>query len=310
MNSLDNLKVKLSEFPNWFEKQLKSITQYEMDEIAKVMNQIDDSVKSLKALSIEYKNSQSLHAQPLINRMQKMCEHIESLNAVFSSKPLSKHGTLLIDAEFLKELITKLKSKLKTIDDLASMRKVDLHKVKSNNNKPSATSGPRSDSGSSNKKPTDIALIREEVRNALSHIDSLEALVVKKVHVLEYFSEIKAVVHKPIQEMNSKSAQLPNLGEVEKQLLNEGETLKKVLDNYNHARSVEILAKMARIKVETDQIHAMVEEARGSLSGLILQSSEEGHRLLAESLQKSSLAILTTICSSSVLDLFPCGNNE
>eukprot|EP00597_Dinobryon_sp_UTEXLB2267_P007317 CAMPEP_0170086360 /NCGR_PEP_ID=MMETSP0019_2-20121128/21054_1 /TAXON_ID=98059 /ORGANISM="Dinobryon sp., Strain UTEXLB2267" /LENGTH=403 /DNA_ID=CAMNT_0010303365 /DNA_START=22 /DNA_END=1233 /DNA_ORIENTATION=+ len=263
----------------------------------------------MKFLSSECKSS--LHTLPplQVNRFQKICDQIDSLTSGFSPSPSTQFATL--DLENLKDLVLKKRSRLKGIDELLDLKRPEVGKVKSGGGSGISNVAKTSVFSKSDgvKKVYDSTLLRSEIKSGLALLDSLDIIIQKKETMLEYFSDVRHVVHDPLESMNSILTTLPNLSEIENQFRSETEVLNRAITAYNTARSVEILSKMATLKFEIDQIEHVVNEMLAPIKFVVLNAGISKVQSISGS-KKGWLPTLVNILQLNTVELLSNGSNE
>ena len=244
--------IRLQDYLNWFERHLISIASFDLDDLLTALSRLDDNTITLKNLASEYKSSLAVLSPSQSNKAQKIIDQIDALalflpNASTISPPSSSSNSsatplpssassssssssssstsisnkaappvlsTLPDSEQLRDIILKNKSKLKSVEDLASSsRKVDAGKAKAGGVKSSSgsSSSVPASASSSSSLPShggparkadksgaavpvagagamvlggDVGTVRQEARHGLLLLEELEALIVRKSFML------------------------------------------------------------------------------------------------------------------------------
>ena len=236
----DNLSlfetVRLQDYLNWFERHLLAIASYDLEDLLSTLFCLDENITILKNLASECKSFLSIPPPSQNNKVQKIFDQIEALasflpNSASISTPVAVPSpptfssnaatttqnskgphlqtqvqilSILPDSEQLRDTLIKNKSKLKALEDLASSKKIDMGKAKTNlksNNGSSSSSAPLfatsllsrdKDTGSARKDKAaagmsgaggsggDMATVRHEVRRGLLLLEELESLIGRK----------------------------------------------------------------------------------------------------------------------------------
>ena len=238
----DNLSlfetVRLQDYLNWFERHLLAIASYDLEDLLSTLFCLDENITILKNLASECKSFLSIPPPSQNNKVQKIFDQIEALasflpNSASISTPVAVPSpptfsssaatptqnskgphlqtqvqilSILPDSEQLRDTLIKNKSKLKALEDLASSKKIDTGKAKTNlksNNGSSSSSSSAplfatsllsrdKDTGSARKDKAaagtsgaggsggDMATVRHEVRRGLLLLEELESLIGRK----------------------------------------------------------------------------------------------------------------------------------
>jgi len=305
------MEINEKDFSSFVEKKILGIASVDINEITYAFSMVEERIKIIKALSSEYKSN--LHSIPAlqVNRFQRICDQIDSLSLGFSSSQSQPIQFLLADLDFLKDVIQKKRSRLKGIDELLELKRSEVGKLKSGGG--SSTNGVIKASSntlfSGAKKVCDSTLLRSEIKSALLLLDSLENIIQQKESMFEYFSDLRNVVHDPLESMNSMLSTLPSLSEIETHFRSEAEVLNRAVTSYNTARSVEILSKMAKLKYEIDQIEHVVNEMLAPIKFVVLNAGIGKVQTLLGS-KKGWLPTLVNILQLNTVELLLNGSNE
>lgn len=249
----------------------------EMSDVDDTIDQLAEKILSLKSIAIQCRATMIVYNAGQVNRIQKLYDLVDSLSEpyvpgrLFVSSGKFAITSLLPDSEVLKELVVQNRIKLKAVDEIASSKKTEVVKFKGSK----LTTSNRSES----KKAGEISLIRTEVKNILVLLDTLAVEIGKNMPVLNYYGQMKQLVHYPLQTLSTNLRNLPSLSEAASHRDHEVEQVRKAELQYNNARKVEIVAVAAQSSQEAAQIENLVQETVEFLRALgkeeVLQAVNE-----------------------------------
>jgi hypothetical protein len=227
-----------------------------------------------------------------------------------SNSNLKQFISILPDSCSIQENLTKLKSKIKTIDELVLK--------KNENTKQKTLKTSTTIRNESNKKNVEASFLKQEIRKILYYIDVLESKIIsKKINlILSYFNSIKNLIHKPYQEILSKLSNNPSTAESKKMIDSEFEVFKKSEDAYNTIKTSEILLKTANLKSElefieskcSDLIECIKQFMVGQYSSFFFKSEDSTRKwnsTLKNLIQLSIFELLSN-CTNEFLFIFFC----
>lgn len=231
----------------------------ELSDLDDIVDLLAEKVSALKGISVQCRTTMIVYNSGQVNRIHKLYDLVESLSEPYLPGRLFVCSgnyaitSLLPDADALKEMIIQNRTKLKSIEEIASSKKTEVVKFKGSK----LTTSNRSES----KKAVEISLIRTEVKSILQLLDNLEVELGKKLAVLSYYGQIKQVVHFPLQTLSTELRNLPPLSEAAAHREHELEQFRKADTLYNNLRKVEVLGIAARASQEAAYIENAVQES-------------------------------------------------
>ncbi len=251
-------KLKLEKFIPWFETTLLLKSTFGLTVTNSIMKDIDATICNLKNAASEC-GTPMTNLATLSNRTQRVCDQIDVLYSEYQSGKrcsiaqivvLYPYNSSLPDSEYTRELISKIKSKLKVIEDISMSKKADSTKSRG-----------RPGEGSSKKAYELPPILKEGLRRLGGLVDELEMESITKSLVLSYLNQIKQTVHRPFHQMRQVISELPQLPQAKQLLLRETEAYRLAAEEYNVARSAAVLQHLAQLRAEMQE----VEEAAGDM---------------------------------------------
>jgi hypothetical protein len=253
-------QLQLTEYVNWLEIRLLAVSDFELLEFNELVDLLFTSITTLKCIGSMSRVSHSGLPSGQANKVLKMLDHIEALSEPYET---SLSGKLYVnnnkpdlvshlpDFESIKEMVSKNKAALKIIDEIASSKKAETVKFKGS--KPMASSN-----RSETKRLGELMSIKNEARNAQFLLDKLVVEVGKKLSILNYFGQIKLLVHIPVRNLLSKRETLPSLKEYTDQIEAELDAVRQVEQVYNETRAAAVLANAATASYEAGFIENVI----------------------------------------------------
>ncbi len=211
--SQSKVKIKLPDFVDWFEPKLLNSLSADLSVFNTTVQKVNDLILQLKNLSDDSRSLASITTNTN-SRTLRICDQIDSL---FSEYIHNKHcnransspdclypiNSTLPDAEYIREMTSRIRNRLKVIDEIVVSKKNDsaTKAPKGGNN-----SGGKGDSG---KKPFEMpASIRADIRTLTSTLEALDSQYAVLTTHLSYLLTVKQAVHRPISGLVSFAEQL------------------------------------------------------------------------------------------------------
>jgi hypothetical protein len=255
-------EVLINDFLSWFDNKLAQFLILDLSDINIELRLLFDNMQLLKKQSETFKSySMLLPASQAQSRVVKLCTQIDTIviscqydySGIYppileekgfidkKQKKLKEHikslgnetymPILLPDSDYLKDLISKIRSRLRTIEEMASSKNLSRADV-GNGQGPLA--------------------IRETVLNILNILERLEKYQLKQIMITDYISNIKSIVHQPLLNYAKKIENLPPLQSLLVTLNSESILLNKSQDKYKVISKVPILLEVSQIKIELE----------------------------------------------------------
>lgn len=246
-------KMRLEEFIGWFENRIVEIFAEELKSLHLAMLTVEECIDALKAISQNARKVSASNSIPITNRMIKILDQLDSIPDMFVGgrrfyfdQPQYSFlsASQLPDLFFVCDFVLNVKNKLKAIDDVVSSKTGKFIKAQTGNQ----------------KKTLDPLRIRSEIKRTAAALDILEAGAVEKLLVMNHFSDLKAKIHQPVNEMIVAFSCLPSMSDYKAVVDIEFGALKKCEEAYLKARSEVCLANAAKLKNESLFIELCVAE--------------------------------------------------
>lgn len=306
-------QVKFDRYVYWLERKLMATSASELSDLDGFIDLLAEKMIGLKGLSVQCRTTMISYNSGQVNRIHKLYDLVETIQEpvaigrLFVSGEKEAISSLLPDYDSLKEMIIQNKMKLKSIEEIASSKKAEVVKFKGSK----LTTSNRSES----KKAVEISLIRAEVKQIMVLLDSLYDELGRKMAILNYYGQIKQLVHFPLQTLSSNLRNLPSLSEAATHRDHELDLLRKAYMVYNTCRRAEVLAVAAKASQEASYIEASVRESTNFLHVLgkeeYLQAISEAFASDPESnTEESSVVTVKRYTSCSTTELLRLCANE
>lgn len=252
-NPQDSPAVNLDNCTSYLDRRLLALSWFELRDFFLVLHKVSQHIIILRDFAAECKfNGQGLTA-PQAAKVQKLSEMLESLPAISTFTPVigdnsSLSGdkvvsSFLPDQDYIQAYIFKVRSKLKTIEEMAASKKTEGVKFR--------FSGKLSlQSRLKERKVFDLAIVRKELKDLQDNLELLEHYLVQYENLFTYFASIKKYVHRYYQDIILAAATLPSLEEFETKMKAENESFATKELDYNSARSNEALIAAASARKE------------------------------------------------------------
>jgi hypothetical protein len=240
-------------FVGWFESRILEMFQEELEPLRNYLFNVDDCIKSLKVISTSGRVASVANSSG--NKLQKIFDLLDATPQLFLPgqpfcfpQPQLPYlvSSQLIDIENTNDFISKVKSKLKLIDEALNSKKNDSGKTKATTSR------------SETKKGFDPLSIRNEIKHTLISLDNLEQRLSKDVLVLIFFAELKADVHFPVNDMILGFSRLPSIAEFKQLVDLEFEEVKRYENIFIDTRAAECLKIAAKLQNELQFIELCV----------------------------------------------------
>ncbi len=255
-------QVKLEEFIPWFENQLLTKSSVDIQHVNSLVQELDQLVVRLNAAVSDSRSTISA-TTPQTNRLLRVCDQIDLFCAEYDVlKHSSQHhqyvvvypfDSLLPDAEHLRDLVGKIKSKLKIIDDVTQSKKSNGDNIAR-----VVKSGSRTTEKSSKKAFDMPSALKSELTRLAELMGDLELESVSQSRLMNYFGELKHHIHTPLRHLVATTAELPNIQDTSSLLTSDVETHASCCTVYDSARSAEVLQKAVLLRDELHEIERLV----------------------------------------------------
>eukprot|EP00596_Hydrurales_sp_CCMP1899_P005548 CAMPEP_0119046186 /NCGR_PEP_ID=MMETSP1177-20130426/44952_1 /TAXON_ID=2985 /ORGANISM="Ochromonas sp, Strain CCMP1899" /LENGTH=413 /DNA_ID=CAMNT_0007018981 /DNA_START=339 /DNA_END=1580 /DNA_ORIENTATION=+ len=202
------------------------------------MKLLSDKVKKIKNASASFKSavgSLSLSSQQQ-SKVNKLSDQIESLATKFGSGDesiLVKEN--LPDTEFLEDLVSKFRLKLKVIDDTSTA----MRSLKGDKNKNNLLSAPK---------------VHEISLNMTACLHRIEVEMVKHLALTDFLLRVKVLVINPLRSLLVKITDMNSLKGAVTSDSNDLKVLQSAEESYEVTRSHALLASVARNSEEAEMI--------------------------------------------------------
>lgn len=260
--SNDIIEISINDFLSWFDNKLAKFLVLDLVDINIELHLLSDNMSLLKKQSEAFK-SYSILLPATQARVVKLCTQIDTivLSCQFdysgypeileekgyterkqkelkeNIKLLGNNETymplLLPDSDYLKDLISKTRNRLRTIEEMASSKNLSRADV-GNGQGPLA--------------------IRDTVLNILNILERLEKFQLKQIMITDYITNIKSIVHQPLLTYAKKIENLPSLKYLLDTLNSESVVLNKTQEKYNVISKIPILLEVSQLKIELEEL--------------------------------------------------------
>jgi hypothetical protein len=236
------LSLGIKDFIQWLEFELVEFCSKDLAKIYVEMKLLSDKVKKIKNASGSFKSavgSLSLSSQQQ-SKVNKLSDQIESLATKFGSGDesiLVKEN--LPDTEFLEDLVSKFRLKLKVIDDTSTA----MRSLKGDQNKNNMLTAPK---------------VHEISLNMTSCLHRIEAEMVKHLALTDFLLKVKVLIFKPLNSLLLKIMDINSLKGAVTSDSNDLKSLQSAEESYEATRSHALLASVARNTEEAEMIERNV----------------------------------------------------
>eukprot|EP01041_Mallomonas_annulata_P000562 gene562-1083_t len=225
-------EVSMTQFPSWFERKMNLHLIIDLGFVNNALEEIHHHILFLETLTAKLRK---LHSGPVSqpsqqhSRLTRFCDQLESLTTIQTPPALP-------DTESLKDYIQKVRSKLKTIDDMASSPKLF-------------------------RKEADVDEISRSIRNTTHSIfecvDELEESLSKQSILTDHLGELNTSYLHPLSALLRKYEELPPALSANDVILL-AQNIEHAEEAYNKSKSVDVLQQVARMKAEAEYIEGIV----------------------------------------------------
>lgn len=278
-SSANSMTCELKDFCAAFDSQLAVRSRFELCNIANSLESLFSIISKNKKKNEALKSSGG-------SKFQKVVDHLESLAQLEARVPR------LLDADFLKELSSKFRSKLKTIEEVLSSSKT---------------------SKKESELKTGIAEIRSEVAAITSLLDNFDSYQAQQCFLLNHHSRIKEKIHKPIQEILSEVEAFGSFDKLKGAELSTNKMLNNCKQAYETARRHPVLQSTALLKTEAEYIENILMNIISplqELSSVVSVSSTESIVAVSDEFSEKESAILANMWPAFFVKLLRCSTSE
>lgn len=241
-------EVDLNQAVRTIDNNLIHASWLELKPITNVLDRIHEEIQYLHRIASDCRHGGIGLSTTQSARVSKLCDLLESVppSPMASTTEVQGYQSCLLDGELMTSYITKVRSKLKMVEEITSSKKNENIRFRS--------------SASSNVGIFDLSVIKDIAKQIMMDIEFLESQCEARGGILGYFSMIKQAVHQPVQEVTTAMKITPLKAEIEDELKKELANLESFRKQYAEARSSEWLVRLAEVRREMIRLEDRVRD--------------------------------------------------
>lgn len=259
--------VKMEACIEFFDRRFLAISWFELREVMAAIRRVNIAHSVLHGLSAECRVNGISLAAAQVARVSKICDVLDAIPRIpfpnilasepFAGSPSVKIWMDLPDVEVFTAYISKLRGKLKPLDEMVSSKKNDGIRFQfSSSSRPIAL---HSSSILRGITIFDTSLLRREVQELYTALDNLESSLPLCSDVLQHILLIREQLHRPYLNLRQTLLSLPPLEEVEVIVKNEAATFAMEEERYTSlCQSNPVLQEAATVQDEMQSIIANI----------------------------------------------------